>query len=206
MVEIQAYSSSNWAAMFNILAQKWDGWKKIVYDETDTSQVNELWVSDEVYLNRGSSIGVYHSSKGFNSTYPAQQTSATSFIVISSDKGIMVLIGTSTDLTTKMALGISKTINADGSESGGIVHSSSNTVTLYTDNMSATTAVTTSNFVSNSPNNTQVVPICSNTCADKFNGLGWTFMRKATDGGKAKFPGGECYVVGGVISLAFTEE
>ncbi len=204
MIRVTNYTNTTWAAMMNTLAAMWE-WKRVVYDETDTSQVTQLWASDKVYFEvSGSNKRAMHTDGLEYKLTASAVINATTFTTAETDNVLLVGIAATSAAVGSAYLVISKTTDTQSTESAGIIAGVSNSLYMFSDNMTAATALGTSGFVKTSPANTQLVPAYSNVGDESFDGVFINFMRTQTALGKALLNGKSFYIYGDV-SLAFEE-
>lgn len=197
-------ASSTLQDVLNDLAPLWD-WKNIVYDAEEPTNVKELWVSDNIYIDiyvsesAGSkSLEFTHNINGYNSKF---QPSLTTYRIVRTDNALLLC-----DTLGAYYIAVAKTIDLNGTESFGIVGviSSVNSMYMFTDNMtSLPLAANTSNFITSSVTQTQLIPVYNRTSDEHFVDVYYTYIRKSTDAGKGTM-GGKNYYIHNCLAVPYT--
>ena len=197
-------ASSTLQDVLNDLAPLWN-WKKIVYDEEEPTNVKELWVSDNIYIDiyvpestSSKYLEFTHNINGYNSKF---QPSLTKYRIVRTDNALLLC-----DAVGSYYIAVAKTIDLNGTESFGIVGviSSVNSMYMFTDNMtSLPLAANTSNFITSSVTQTQLIPVYSRTSDEHFVDVYYTYIRKSTDAGKGTM-GGKNYYIYDCLAVPYT--
>lgn len=176
---VRATSTSQDA--LNDLATLWD-WNNIVYSETTPSNVEQLWVSDKIYISlSGSYIAVNHT----NGVTHAFNSVSTTYNIIQGD-ALLFLVNSASSHAPYFC--VTKTTDPNGIRSMGVITSTQSTndnAYCFSDNITSISKYYNGIMVnSDSRINTLLVPIYSITGDEVYDSAYFPLLKKSIDNGK----------------------
>lgn len=198
-------ASANIQFLLNKLANDYSSdFHEIVYDQSDSTQINQIWVSEKVYLDYSNNALQIKNKNGFSVGWANMNR----FFIVKTDSVILIHNGVFTTVGNGAQwMAITKTKDSNNKISKGIVaiiSPQSSVISVFSDNMSLeNTYGTYSRGLPRSIYNTVLAPTYAITGDENFEDVYLAILHKSTDSGKIILNGQKFYMVPG-IAIAYT--
>lgn len=199
-------ASANIQFLLNKLANDYSSdFHEIIYDQSNSTQINQIWVSEKVYLDYSNNALQIKNKNGFSVGW----SNMNRFFIVKTDSVILIHNGNFATIPNgSQWMAITNTKDSNNNHSKGIValvSPQASMINVFSDNMSLENtygAYPTRGFP-RSAYNTVLAPVYAITGDELFENVYLSILYKSTDSGKIILNGQKFYMITG-IAISYT--
>ncbi len=188
----------------DVLTTKWPS-ITVVYDTNTPSNVYQIWLSEDVYIELASSLAFYykHATFGFTTDFN-HMYNAGRYKIIETDNAVMIHARTQGDWNYCAVIAETQNLTDGTSSYGAAVMTNTDRIIAYTDGMYSTGETQISgNFATTPQYNEQFVPLVAWNTKDIFEHAYWVTARKSTTRGSILQNGTDYFYVVGMLAVKY---